>query len=167
VFDLHEIDLSSLMGGPSLTFACTLYKDGMAIQVQALGDTGACGYVFLDSRFASDLCRVFGRKLQRLLHPVCPKGYDGKKGSPISHYLSFNLEIDGRRIYHLPMLVVELGSHDMIIGRNFFDYFHIMIDVHHRQLRWPQEIPPAKTFARTLATYTRDDVRPQRPVYQF
>ena len=65
------------------------------------------------------------------------------------------------------MLVVELGSHDMIIGRNFFDYFHIMIDVHYRQLHWPQEIPPAKTFARTLATYTRDEVRPQRPVYQF
>jgi hypothetical protein len=167
VFDLQEIDLSSLMGGPSLTFACTLYKDGIAIQVKALGDTGACGYIFLDSRFASDLCRVFGRKLQRLPHPVCPKGYDGKKGSPISHYLSFNLEIDGRRIYNVPMLITELGSHDMIIGRNFFDYFHILIDVHHRQLRWPQEIPPAKTFARTVATYSRDDVRPRRPDFQF
>ena len=119
------------MGGPSLTFACTLYKDGMAIQVQALGDTGACGYVFLDSRFALDLCRVFGRKLQRLPHPVYPKGYNGKRGSLISHHLSFNLEIDGRRIYYLLMLVVELGSHDMIIRRNFFDYFYIMINVYY------------------------------------
>ena len=131
MFDLQEIDLSSLMGGLSLTFACTLYKDGIAIQVKALSDTRVCSYIFLDSRFVLDLCRVFKRKLQRLPHPVYPKGYNGKKGSPISHYLSFNLEIDGRRIYHLPMLVVELGSHDMIIGRNFFDYFHIMIDVYY------------------------------------
>jgi predicted aspartyl protease len=72
------------MGWPSLTFACTLRKAGMAIQVQALGDTGASGYVFLDSRFASDLCRTFSTKPRRLPHPVYPKGFDGKGGSPIS-----------------------------------------------------------------------------------
>jgi len=119
----------------------------MAIQVQALSDTRAYGYVFLDSRLTSDLCRVFGRKLQQLPHPVCLKGYNRKKGSPISHYLSFNLEINGHWIYHLLILVIELGSHDMIIRRNFFDYFYIIINIHYRQLRWPQEIPPAKTFA--------------------
>ena len=62
MFDLQEIDLSSLMGGLSLTFACTLYKDGIAIQVKALGDTRASGYVFIDSRFASDLCRTLRMK---------------------------------------------------------------------------------------------------------
>ena len=134
------------MGGPSLTFTCTLCKGGIAIQIQALSDTRACGYIFLDTCFALDLCHVFGVKLQQLPHPVCPKGFDRKKGSPISQYLSFNMDIDGRWIYNVPMLVLELGSHDMIIGRNFFDYFHIMIDVHNRHLCWPQEYPTSKNL---------------------
>jgi hypothetical protein len=28
------------------------------------------------------------------------------------------------------MLIIELDSHDMIISRNFFDYFHILINVY-------------------------------------
>jgi transposase InsO family protein len=74
----------------------------------------------------------------------------------------FNIELDGRRIHNLPMLVVGLGSHDMIIGRNFFNYFRILIDVHHRRLHWPQEFPPAKSFARTVAVHTREEIRPRR-----
>ena len=120
------------MASNSFTLIYTLRKDGITIQVEALGDTGASGYIFLNSKFASDLCRTFELKPKRLPHTVYPKGFDGKKGSPISQYLSFNIEIDSRRIYDLPMLIVELGSHDIIIGRNFFDYFHILIDVHHR-----------------------------------
>jgi hypothetical protein len=119
------------MGGDSFTLACTLRKAGIAIQVHALGDTGACGFVFIDSRFASDLCHTLGLKPQQLPHPVYLKGYDGSRGSPITQYLLFNIEIDGRRIHNLPMLIVGLGSHDMIIGKNFFDYFHILIDIHH------------------------------------
>ncbi|KAH8589747.1 hypothetical protein B0O99DRAFT_636143, partial [Bisporella sp. PMI_857] len=38
-----------------------------------------------------------------------------------------------------------LGSHDIILGRNFFDYFRILINVHYRQLQ-------------TIATYTRNDM---------
>jgi hypothetical protein len=29
------------------------------------------------------------------------------------------------------MLIVELGSYNIIIRRNFFDYFRILIDVYH------------------------------------
>ena len=29
------------------------------------------------------------------------------------------------------MLIVELGSHDIIIGRNFFNYFHVLIDIYY------------------------------------
>ena len=134
MFDLPEIDLGSLMGGNSFTIACTLRKDGVALQVNALGDTGASGFVFLNTSFTSDLCRTFGLKPRRLPHTVYPKGYNGTKGPPITQYLSFNIEIDGRRIYNIPMLIVGLDSHDMIIGRNFFDYFRILIDVYHRRL---------------------------------
>ena len=44
------------MAGNSFTLACTLRKDGIAIQANALSDTRASGFVFLDSKFALDLC---------------------------------------------------------------------------------------------------------------
>jgi hypothetical protein len=160
VFNLHEVDLGSLMGGDSLTIACTLRKDAMqTTEIQALCDTGASGYVFLNTRLALDLCRFFGLKLQQLPHPIYPKGYDGKKGSPITQYLTFIIEIDSRRIYDLPMLVIGLDSHDMIIGRNFFYDLRICLDVFHRRLRWPKESPPNPRYSRTLATYTREGIR--------
>ncbi|KAH8590341.1 hypothetical protein B0O99DRAFT_634686 [Bisporella sp. PMI_857] len=54
----------------------------------------------------------------------------------------------------------------MILGRNFFDYFRILIDVHYRQLRWLSEFPPAYTYSRTIATYTRDDQNPDSKLAQ-
>ena len=65
------------------------------------------------------------------------------------------------------MLITELGSYDMIIGRNFFDYFHILIDIYNRRLQWPQEFLPAKTYSRTIATYSRDDIRPKQIQKQY
>ena len=94
-------------------------------------------------------------------------GFDGKKGSPISQYLTFNIEIDGRRIYNIPLLIIELGSYDLILRRNFFDYFRILIDIHRQRLQWPQEAPPTKTFARTIATYSQDSIRPQQVQKQY
>ena len=97
-------------------------------------------------------------KFQQLPHPIYPKGFDGKKGSPITQYLLFNIEIDGRRIYDLPMLIVGLGSHDMIIGRKFFSDFRILIDVYNRRLCWPKEFAPNILYSRTVAAYTCEDI---------
>jgi hypothetical protein len=132
VFNLQQIDLSSLIAGNSFTLACTLRTDGngIAIQVKALSDTGASSYIFIDSELATDLCRSLEVKPRQLPYTIYPKGFNGKKGSPISQYLSLNIEIDSWRIPHIPILIIELGSHDMIISRNFFDYFHILINVH-------------------------------------
>jgi len=56
------------------------------------------------------------------------------------------------------MLIVKLGSHDMIIGRNYFDYFRILTDVHYRRLHWPMEFPrldqpAARTTSATATPY--------------
>jgi hypothetical protein len=55
----------------------------------------------------------------------------------------------------------------MIIGRNFFAHFRISIDVFRRRLIWPREFPPFKTYAKTIAVYSRDDLRERKPSYQY
>jgi hypothetical protein len=45
------------------------------------------------------------------------KGYDGRPGKPISEVLIFYLEIDGYRQKNILILILDLGSHDLILGR--------------------------------------------------
>ena len=58
-------------------------------------------------------------------------------------------------------MIIELGSQDMIIGKDFFKYNRTLIDVYNQRLRWPQEFPPSKNYSRIIATYTRADIRPR------
>jgi transposase InsO family protein len=58
-------------------------------------------------------------------------------------------------------MIIELGSQDMIIGKDFFKYNRTLIDVYNQRLRWPQEFPPSKNYSRVVATYTRKDIRPR------
>lgn len=53
--------------------------------------------------------------------------------------IRLNLAIDGHRQIDLPMLILDLGSHDMILGRQWFDDNDIWLDVRGRRLVWPEE----------------------------
>jgi predicted aspartyl protease len=116
------------MGGKHLTTTCTLATNGYSVTSQALIDSGANGFVFIDTLGAADTTKYLGFKTQRLPQPVAVKGYDGKAGQPISHYLRLHLTIDGRRQYHTPLLTLDLGSHDIIPGRKWLAYFDILVD---------------------------------------
>lgn len=68
----------------------------------------------------------------------CPvKGYDGKPGRPVTQILTLHLSIDDRRQRDIPMLILDLGSHDLIIGRKWFTHFDIWLDVRNQRLLWP------------------------------
>ena len=65
----------------------------------------------------------------------CPvKGYDGKPGKPVTQILTLHLAIDGRRQRDIPMLILDLGSHDLILGRKWFSHFDVWLDVRKRRL---------------------------------
>ena len=71
------------MGGKHLTVSCTLAKNGYGVISQALVDSGANGFVFIDTCCAVDIAKFLGLKTQRLPRAVPVKGYDGKGGQPI------------------------------------------------------------------------------------
>jgi hypothetical protein len=84
MFDFQQIDLSLLIASNSLTLACIFYKNRVVIQARALSNTRASGYVFFDICFVLDLYYILGLKPRQFPHPIYPKGFDSKKGSPIS-----------------------------------------------------------------------------------
>lgn len=91
--------------------------NGNTIGLKALVDTGANGYLFISISLAIKLAQFFGITVVPL-ERTCPLvGYDGHEGAPITHAIILDTVIDGRKFTSQPMLIAELGQHDLIIGR--------------------------------------------------
>jgi transposase InsO family protein len=134
--------------------------NGYTVVLHTLLDSGANGFAFVDTRCANDLAKFLNLTPTPLPEPIPVKGYDSKSRATVTHILRTHLIIDGRRQYNLPLLILDLGSHDLILGRKWFDYFRILLDVHNRRLHWPAEIPPTYSAVREIKL-TRDEIRPK------
>jgi transposase InsO family protein len=80
-----------------------------------------------------------GIKAKLFPTPIQVKGYDGKKGSPATHYLLLNLTIDGRRQQEIPFCILDLGNHDVILGLKWLAYYDIWLNPRDRKLIWPED----------------------------
>ena len=109
--------MRQLIGGDHLTTTCTIAKNRYSVVSQALIDSRANGFVFIDTLCAVDVAKYLGIKAQRLPHTISVKGYNGQAGEPITRYLRLHLMVDGRRQYNVPLLILDLGAHDLILGR--------------------------------------------------
>jgi hypothetical protein len=77
--------LSQLVGGLYLLIFCILLYNGYAIQLNALADSGANGFVFINTLYIYNIAKFLELKAQRLLQPVSVKGYNDKKDSAITY----------------------------------------------------------------------------------
>lgn len=148
------------MGGKHLTIACKISKNGYGVTSQALIDSGANGFVFINTLCAVDIARYLGLKAQRLPRTIAVKGYDGQSRNSASHYLRLHLTIDGRRQYNVPFLILDLGSHDIILGRKWLAQFDIGVDCRRNRLLWPKELGPSRSVVKEIVT-TRQGLLPQ------
>ena len=126
--------------------------------MSALADLGVNGFVFIDTRLTHDLMKFLDVTTTSLSKPFSVKGYDGRPGKPVSKILTLHLEIDGRRQKDIPMLVLDLGSHDLILGRKWFTHFDIWLDVRNQRLLWPRAHRGEPIFAKEICT-PRDNLR--------
>ena len=70
----------------------------------------------------------------------------------------FNLNIDRRTSYNVPILVLYLGAHEMIIRRKWFKYFYVNLDLKLKKLLWPPEFPPTRSYINTVYL-RREDIK--------
>ena len=150
------MDLSKLIGGESLTLPWMVNNNQLGIKTSALIDTGANGFIFIDTEFAKLVC--YHLDLTPKLLPVScgVQGFDGRAADAITSYIELNLYIDGRKQIRLPMLILKLGKHDIIAGREWAAQFGILIDCKNRQLVWPENQPKAREWHKILATHKRN-----------
>jgi hypothetical protein len=141
--------------------------NGIGTSLQALADTGAHGYLFLNTSLAANIVRSMGIRYETLPKPARVTGFDGKQTSTISQYLRLHLTINGRRIHNVPFLVLPLGKHDCIIGIKFMRRFRLLLDPARNRFRWPSEYPKTQSFMRDIVTpYRRQFVHSRDPYAQ-
>jgi predicted aspartyl protease len=116
--DLNSLNPDELVGKENESFriGTKIVHNGLAITTKALIDTGANGFAFIDTRFAILIGRHFGLNTIRLETPCAVRGFDNRNESSVTHAIALNLLIDGRRQLNVPMLIVDLGKHDIIFG---------------------------------------------------
>lgn len=133
------MDLSQLIGGQGFNVNSQIAYNGISIPLTTLADTGANGYLFMDTQRATELAKFFGIPTRRLNTPIETKGYDGRAGSTITDAIVCHLLLGGRRFLNQPFLIADLGQHDLIIGRKWFDSHDVWLNVKHRKLVWPEQ----------------------------
>jgi hypothetical protein len=70
-----------------LTVSCTVAHNKYAIKLNALADSRANGFVFINTLYTINITKFLNVKAQRLPRLINVKGYDGKAGSAITHIL--------------------------------------------------------------------------------
>jgi predicted aspartyl protease len=113
------VKLEELLGNESDSFTLNtkIIQNGYSLAVKALIDTGANGFAFIDTRLATLIAKFFDLRTVPLEVECTVQGYDGKTETLITHAILLNLLVDGRRQLKLPPLIVNLGRHDIILGR--------------------------------------------------
>ena len=128
-----------MIGGRAFTVPSQIAFNGYSIQTDSLADSGANGSIFIDTQLAIEAAKFFGIHVERLPTPCGTKGFDGSEGNPITHVIFMHLWLDGRRFLDVPMLIADLGQHNMIIGRIWLADQDIWLDPKNRRLIWPED----------------------------
>jgi predicted aspartyl protease len=135
------IDLSQLLGGRQFTVSCNLVFNGYGFKTSALADTGANGYVLISTKFAQRLSRFFPLPIYTLPTPIAVRGFDGQSHQSANQYIVLHLHVDGRKQYNVPMVLLDTGHQDLILGRTWFDQLNVQLNPRLRQLVWPASLP--------------------------
>ena len=132
--DLATMDLSQLMGGRDFTIPCRISRNGYSIALKALVDTGANGLLFINTPCAMEAIRFFNTTVVPLKKQCPVLGFDGKAGRPITQVIILHFLVDGRRQLNVPMLIADLGQHNLIVGRKWLEKHDVWLDSANRCL---------------------------------
>ena len=137
------IDLSQLLGGKQFTVSCNLVFNRYGFKTPALADTGANGYVIINTILARQLSHFLSSPILTLPSPIAVRGFDGHSLQSATQYIVFHLHVDSRKQYNVPMVLLNTGHQGLILGRTWFDHLSVRLDPRRRQLIWPADLHPS------------------------
>lgn len=151
--------MTTLLGGKQFLVSSTVSMNGFGIKLQALADTGANGYLFVNRTISGRLSKALGSEIHSLPYPIPIKGFKEGIQTQATHYIRLHLTVEGRRVYNCPFVILDIGQQDMIIGLKWMKRFRIQLDSSRHKLLWPPDLPPTPSWARELSIPIRPKQR--------
>ena len=104
------------MGEKVFRVPYSLVQNGISLQISTLPNSRAYSFAFLDTCVAVHAGKLLGVIAHYLKQLILPKGYNGAAGSSITHFIVFNIKIDGYQLAEIPFLILDLGNYNAILG---------------------------------------------------
>lgn len=114
LFDSHPIVEECILGGQYKTLAMI--------------DSGSDGYGFIDPVTAQKVCETLGIAPIELVKYRMARGYNGGKGTPITHAIYPRLTIGSHSESLAPLMITPLANHPIILGRPWLIKHGVIID---------------------------------------
>jgi len=163
---MEGLDLTKLMGGPSLVINTAIALNGIAVKLETLLDSGANAYAVINIRLAKDVAHRLGVPILPLPKKYNIKGFDNVQRSVACTYLRAHLTVDRRRLWNVPFVILDIGTHDLILGKHFYQEHKALIDVANSRLLWPDSCPQHLSVAKETV-FLPEQIRKQRVNQQF
>jgi len=75
--------------------------------------------------FAQRLSHFLSSPVLTLPSPIAVRGFDGQSRQSATQYIVLHLHIDGHKQYNVPMVLLNTGHQDLILGHTWFNYLNI------------------------------------------
>ena len=130
-----------MFGGKHFRVPTVLCSKGYGVSLQSLVDTGAQGFLFLNSAIARTISSSLQVPIRRLPFKITVKGFQDQVQTRVNQYIRLHLSVDGRKIYNCPFVIMDLGSQDCIIGIKWLRRFQLQLDTIRNRIVWPAKYP--------------------------
>ena len=133
--------MSKLLSSNHFVVLNHVLRNGLSVELKALVNSGANRSIFINTSCARDVAKYFQTSVMPLNSDCCIWDYDGQTEEQITHTIILHLAVDGCQQADVPMLIANLGHHDMILGRKWCEEQDVWLDVRNRCLIWPDQHP--------------------------
>jgi predicted aspartyl protease len=140
--------LSRYLGGIPFLTTCTLSFNGYSlITSNALVDTGANGYLFVNMEFGRKLDKLLGCEEFSDFDARAVGGFDGSISQTLDLVLRAHLTVQNRTINDEWLIVID-SNHDIIIGQKWLECHDVLTDSRRRRLLFPPSWQPDPAWKR-------------------
>lgn len=138
------------LGGKTLLYQCTICNNGLSLTTNnCLGDTGAGAYMCVSTQYARRIVEWLNPKIIGI-RPRLIAGFDGQVSHQINQAMLLTVQIQGRTFKDIPVTILDLGGHDLIIGKKWFEAHDVLPDCRRHRLIFPPDLPPDHNISHNI-----------------
>ena len=125
----HDDSMFDLFIKRSLIISCTLSFNDNRHRLEALIDTNATDYAFIDREIAQLVCNMLSMKSVSLLKSKFLIEFDDRHASSIIHVIYFKLTIDLHFELIVSLLIIDLDNHSIILEKSWMNRHEVILNM--------------------------------------